>query len=154
MPVPRPARPSRPWVKRIFGAFEPATRVAAAAAPAGPPGPPPSRPPVPRDPPKCSRGSRWLPGPHCAPGRAVPAVRAAGEIQASLPRRSPRCSLGVPGALAWRTAPAASPVKPAAPPVQLADAVAAAALSPVAERSAQPLSRTTAYSTNGLRITS
>ena len=53
--------------------------------------------------------------------------------------------------LACRTAPA---VTPAAPAVHLAGADAAAALSPAVGRTAQPLSRTTAYSTNGLRITS
>ena len=53
--------------------------------------------------------------------------------------------------LACRTAPA---VSPAAATVHLGGTDADAALSPGTELAAQPLSRTTAYSTNGLRITS
>jgi len=161
--LPRPARPSRrPARKFTFGDFAAVGRAGlmlllreplkftfgdfAAVGRAG-------LVLVPREPLKCSFRSRWPPGRRTAAGRAALAVRAA-AIQAPSPRRFPRLSRGVPEAPACRTAPAASPGSAAAPAVQLAEADAAAALSPAAERAAQALSRTTPYSTNGLRITS
>ena len=82
-----------------------------------------------------------------------PERQAGGRTTEPPPRRSPRFSLGVPEEPAWRTAPAATGWAVTLTG-RAADALAAAELSSAADRPVQPLSRTTAYSTNGLRITS